>query len=393
MFSEWEEWNTTTANECLNFTAPIAKTILALKISLSSIAILTNLLVIGFIVYFKKITEDFIYRLVLYLLITDIFQAVAIILISLPVTATDGVGIKYRKPANEWREVCSAAGFVSMVSLWMGNVIIIWIVLYLVWQGWSVYRQVYRQLEREINIQDVGRGRGSDTPTRQCSLGELVGIFFLFFVPLVIASIPFAIKGGMYGISGPWCWIKIQNPYCGDSTSFIVDIVFYYGPLMAIVLLTAIFVCTALICCCRGAVRRHEKVIDLKQRRIKAVTIVLACPILYCAVIILLFVNRIYMIRHPNKNPSVNPMHRLWITHTIADPFRVLIPALAIIINPFVWKDVCYSSSHQPDDENKTKQYKNSQAHRRYGAIPVGNKEYADSLITIVNESTHSAAD
>jgi hypothetical protein len=50
-------------------------------------------------------------------------------------------------------------------------------------------------------------------------------------------------------------------------------------------------------------------------------------------------INRIYSTTHTNSNdyPQSYP---LWIIHAVADPGRILIPALAFLLHPQMWKNV-----------------------------------------------------
>lgn len=368
---------------CTKFNRRDLEAIFISKLSLCIIAILTNLLVVGFIFYSKK-TKDFMYRLILYLLITNIIQAIAIIWIALPVDGdSDDRVILRGQNSTGWRDACAVGGFFSMASLWMGNIIVIWIVLYLLWLGWNLYRHVFRRRQSE-NISDVSH---IGNLQQRCSLGEIIGVFVLYILPFVIAAFPFAIKGGMYGVSGPWCWVKQFNVYCGDLsyTPLVVEMVFFYGPLIVVMFAAVVFVCIALICCCRGEVRRHDKIPALKERRVKEIAVVLACPLLYCAIIVLLLINRIIFgvnqDGHKEADPSLSPYRELWITHSVADPLRVLLPAIAILVNPFVWKDAnaCCKSSLRQRNVQEKRRLRRSFRRRNYDGVD--NKAYVESLV------------
>ena len=73
---------------------------------------------------------------------------------------------------------------------------------------------------------------------------------------------------------------------------------------------------------------------------------VLIYPLVYFLFCFLLLVNRIYSSTHANSydHPHNYP---LWIIHAVADPGRILIPALAFLLHPHVWKNVlvCLASS------------------------------------------------
>lgn len=360
-------------------------TVLLIKVCLSVLAIFMNLLVIFFISCSKKF-KDFMYRLILYLMATNIFQAVAIILISIPVTVKDDTTGAEIRPGNGWNDTCVGTAFVSMTSLWMGNIIIFCMVIYLVWNGWSLYRNVYRKL---------GEDQNEDRYLHQkpCSAKEIVCVVFLFIGPLAVASIPFSIDGGMYGISGLWCWIKAFHSSCGDlkDLSLTVVLIFFYVPLMLIVLLAVLSVVITFICCCRGEVRRHEKIPDLRDRLKKQVIIVLACPVLYCSVSLLLIINRIYSTVH-----FTHPVYPLWLLHAIADPARVLLPALSLVLNPYVWKDVgiicsCKAPTKQVievqgDSTGKSTAYVHTNRNMKdYGAVTRDTSNHKDYVKTLLD--------
>lgn len=320
---------------CLNFTTHIADVVLTVKLSLGVFAILANLSAIVLIIASRKY-RDILYRLVIYLLITDILQAIAICLALFPVTVPDEKQPAMVKTSPAWNRFCDATGFILMVTMWMGNIVIVWIVVHLLVLGWREHRLQHREQGRTAAhlVQHIPYSRK-----------EVIGILFLFFGPLLIAWIPFVLPGEMYGISGLWCWIKTIQHHCGDirDETLIVVFLFFYGPLVLIVLFALICMILTIVLVCHGAVRRHFSV-DHHQRRMKEIIIALAYPMLYCTVCLLLLANRVYSVAHSDKYPNVP----LWITHTVADPVRVMLPALAFLLHPFVWRDLCSRGNPPP---------------------------------------------
>ena len=344
MYSEFLARNVNTHDNlsCLNFTTGFAGVALDVKASLGTITIVVNLLAIALIVISKKY-EDFTFRLALYLMITDILQAVAMCLALAPVYVPDAENAARLREGQPWHEVCEITGFLLMVSMWMGNVVIIWIVGHLLVLGWRLYRlQVTGTLKRNEN---AGKNSGSLCARAKW---ELVGLGFMIIGPFVIGIIPFIIDDDMYGISGLWCWIRILNNNCGDLVSVPVTVVLvlFYGPLILIVIFSFISMSATIVLVCYGAVRRHGvTLINQHQQRMKEIMIVLVYPMLYCTVCLLLLANRIYSIANPSKLPYVP----LWMTHTVADPLRVLLPAIAFLLHPYVWRDLCNRAAAKPD--------------------------------------------
>ena len=320
---------------CINFTAETFQTVFAIKMSLSSFAIIANLVVFVLILLTKK-AKDFMYRLVLYLMATDILQAIAIIFISLPITvpSRDEEAPAIVKPG--WSNACIFSGFFSVTSLWMGNIIIFWIALYLAWLGWCLYRRTQNH-----EIKSLSHPR--------CY--EALGVVFLLTGPLAIAIIPLFAHGNMYGPAGLWCWIKIMKESCGDLNRIplIFDLTLFYAPFIVIVLFAATLSVVTVTCCCRGGVRRHDTVVELRKTHMRDIIIVLVIPVAYCGLSSFLMINRIHSAVH--ESPSKYPFVHLWMIHAIADPIRVLLPALAYLFNPFIWKDVHRMCTHTPADD------------------------------------------
>ena len=320
---------------CLNFTTQTAHTVFKVKLSLGAITVVANLLAIILIIASRRF-RDFLYRLVVYLLVTDILQAIAICLALFPITVPDA-----RNPAEVrdnstagWLDFCAATGFILMTTMWMGNVVIIWITGHLLLLGWREQRS--------------HNERAGNTPIHTpCTKKEILGLLFLFFGPILIGWIPFVLPHEMYGISGLWCWIKEYHKHCGDLTNetLIVVFIFFYGPLVLIVLFSLICMILTIVLVCHGAVMRHFSV-DHHQRRMKEIIIALAYPMLYCTVCLILLANRVYSVSHPDEEPNLG----LWFAHTVADPVRVLLPAVAFLLHPFVWRDLCNRGRSQPPD-------------------------------------------
>jgi hypothetical protein len=354
---------------CINFTARTAETVLAIKLPLSLLAIVVNLVAVIVLVFLlKKKANKFMYRLVLYLLIIDIFQAISIILISLPVTVPSNEAPAQVKPGAGWSNACIASGFLSIATLWMGNIIIFWTALYLAWIGVRVYLRTQNH-----DIKECTRH------VQACC--ETLGILLLLVaVPFIIALIPLFVHGNMYGLSGLWCWIKVMNRSCGDlhKIPLTLDLVLFYAPLIVIVLLTTISSVIAVTCCCRGGVRRHDAVVELRKSNIKDIVVVLVIPLAYCALCLLLLISRIHSATHEHQSSTGYPYTPLWITHAVADPIRVILPALVYLLNPLVWKDIHHVCTHTPDQDSPQQLHSLEPNAEGYGSITKTAAEYYD---------------
>ena len=369
---------------CVNFTKEALDDIIDLKLGLTVFAIVANIAIVFLLVCSNKLKE-FVYRLIFYMMIVGILQSVAINLTSLPIMRSDDFGTDI-KNGSSWHHVCSFTGFIMTLTLWMGNCILLWMVFYLLWLGWSLNHHVFRRPNWDRLQANFFRPCCQQCPS--FSRGELFGILFLILVPFLIASIPF-IKS-MYGLAGPWCWIKQFNEKCGDLhyVPFILEIVLFFAPFTMIMFLAIVFTCITFICFCRGQVRRHEKIVELKRRYINEIVILVACPLIYSLVIVLLWINQYFLIKDVNTNPSGSPLRQVWLAHSAGDSLRVLLPAVVILLNPCVWKDVCVCS-RKPNNPEEQPVRRFPRSARDYGSI--NNRAYVDSLMaTNSNTSTRT---
>ena len=339
---------------CLNFTNETAHIVYSAKMSISSCAIIANLVAIAFVVFAKRY-RDFLYRLMVYLMITDILQALATVFVSLPVHIVDGQAVVKKGQHGG----CIASGFFMMATMWMGNIIFFWISLCLAYRGWCLYR--YVDSRRDDKMESVKLlEKDSHRSKFHSHIKEIVSAFIVFVVPFAIASIPFAVEHNRYGISGLWCWIKSFSHSCGDLhyKILILMLVFFYGPLMIIVLLAVVFIMIAFCCYCRGEVRKNDKDQEKKERYVKEIVILLPLPLVYWTACMFLLINRIYSTLP--SHDETKPFQQLWIVHAVADSTRSMLPALAFLLHPCVWKDkaICLSKSkpHAGDPDTDSPQ-------------------------------------
>ena len=353
------------SQSCLNFTVQTQKDVLYIKTTLGSFTVLANLVAIA-VIFFTKRFKEFTFRLVIYLLVTDIFQAIVIILELIPIQVPDASHPARIKNGTGWLVFCDATGFLGMVTLWMGNIVIIWIVTYLVVLGRRLY---YRK-------------QSNNKESNNYKKREALGVVALLIIPCIIGLIPFTIDGNMYGISGLWCWIKIvkhNDGHCGELhyAPLKLVLVLYYGPLVLLVIFAVVCMVITICYVCCGAVRRHpvkskqSAKTGRQQGYMKDIMLVLAYPILYCAVCMLLLANRVSSSVH-FKNP---PIVGLWLTHAVADPLRVLLPAIAFLLHPYVWKP------HKTQDNQQEQDHEDSSANDGDQA-PLINPNMDNGMIT-----------
>ena len=177
---------------CLEFSKKIANVIFDLTIALGSLGILLSLVALS------RIYKQFVYRLVMYLMAVNITQALCQIVELIPVEVTEANRITMRNGTG-WKELCAVLGYLDVVTAWMGNFVIIWIMLYMLTLSWQLHRL---QLRQHTATPPPNANKNSHTR-------EILGVLLLIFSPFLFSWIPFTMR--MYGISGLWCWIKTAS--------------------------------------------------------------------------------------------------------------------------------------------------------------------------------------
>ena len=217
---DWSVHSMSQSNEtCFEFTKDQLKVVRVLKSSVASLAIIACGLVVFLILHYKGYRE-FVYRLVLYLMIADILESLTNILEWLPVHSgkDDVVSVK-----TGWGGVCTAAAFVNQISFWMESLVICWIVLYMLTLTVRILKTPtdYDQLPDD-----------DEMPGIKCSKAELFGVLFCVFFPFLLNWLPFI--WSMYGLSGAWCWIKLIQGNCHSSYELGLSLMLalLYGPLL-----------------------------------------------------------------------------------------------------------------------------------------------------------------
>ena len=210
---------------CLQFSKHVADTILIIKVALGSTGVLASLLVV-LLIGVMKLYKQFVYRLVLYLMAINALQALFQILELVPIEVTDN-NIVLLRNGTGWEDACSVIGYLDIGVVWMGNLVIVWTMLYMLSLSWQLHR--LQQASHRVEAQPADR---------TVRVGEIVGVLFVIFAPFLFNWIPFVMH--MYGPSDFMCWIKtVGKNGCGNSKlqhwSIALMAVLFYGPITAIV--------------------------------------------------------------------------------------------------------------------------------------------------------------
>ena len=124
--------------------------------------------------------------------------------------------------------------------------------------------------------------------------------------------------------------------------------VMFYGPLVCILAFGLVCMFAIIILLWRSSRQLHGGNRQKSQSSMKEIGLVLVYPVVYWIFCSFLVVNRIYSSTHTNTNNN-RPYYPLWIIHAVADPGRIVIPAIAFLLHPHVWKKVlstCRASIH-----------------------------------------------
>ena len=354
-------------DQCTEFSKKVANDIFIIKVVFGSLGALMSLMVI-ILIGATKIYKQFVYRLVVYLMIVNVLQALCQVLEVIPIEVTDDEHITIRN-GTAWTDVCGVLGYLDIVTFWSGNFVIIWTMLFMLKLSWKIHSHQETTAQSQTFSQQ-----------RKYKAHEVLGVIFILVCPFLFGWIPFV--NDMYGASGPWCWIRTINKNgCGDASfqqlSLILMMVMFYGPLIGILTFGLLCMLTVILLLWRSSRHLHGGNRQKRQNSMKEIGIVLVYPIVYCVFCSFLVADRIY------NSSNYYPFYPLWITLAVADPARIVIPAAAFLLHPHVWKRVistCLSSltletstytgySVPPEDEDMCEGISIKPSNINYGTI------------------------
>ena len=287
----------------------------------------------------SKSYKRFVYRLVLYLMIINILRAVVEYLEILPIKIhelnkrDDIISIR---DGDKWGDLCIMFGYFDLVSSWMLNFIVIWIVFYLLKYVWSLY-------QLNLGNSPVYHSNSYD----KCTNLEVFGILFTLFI---FSAIPF--WGDKFGVSGPWCWIKVNsdNSCKIDKRELAYVFGLFYGPLIVVIFLIFVILTAITVFLCKGWFSHSGYARLQYSRGTKEMAFTLIFPLLFNALCLVLVVNRI--VEAIQVESSDKPVYPLWYAHAIAEPALVLLPPLAFLVHPFAWKNLLFHKQDRPGFED-----------------------------------------
>ena len=147
------------------------------------------------------------------------------------------------------------------------------------------------------------------------------------------------------------CWIKTaSDDGCTDTQlqnlSATLMMVMFYCPLIVIVVFGLVCMISIITLLHRASKHMHGGIRQRYQSCMKEIGMLLVYPLIYCLFCFMMLVTRIYSFINANSEEH-SPYYPLWIMHAVADPSRMLVPGLAFLLHPYIWRNVlsCFSTS------------------------------------------------
>ena len=295
--------NTTNSSYCPDLSAEVVKSMKITLICVSSTASVASILAIIFILVSKRF-KKFVHRLTLYLMVAILLVEAMSILDAVPVHH-NGTTVAVRKG---FEGLCAASGFLYQVVFWMELLVICWIVLYLL--GILVFR---------CNVTAVEWKQ------------EACGLAVVTILPFLFNWIPFV--KDMYGISGPYCWIKqSMNSNCKyDDVGLTLMFLLLNGPEFFVG--TVVFLSLAVIAAvmCRNVMgQQGTSQPSIHQQGLKEVLPLLLYPVVYLVLWAAVTAFRIYeiILSVQDRNPSYSLQ---LVFNVLSDVRTLLIPLICLL--------------------------------------------------------------
>ena len=119
---------------------------------------------------------------------------------------------------------------------------------------------------------------------------------FPWILPLLIVWIPFI--NNNYGISGPWCWIRLYNEDCSQNMKGVIEMyALWYGELVIGLILNNIGLLVIAITLCKRSCSTNEMTLDYRKALKQALPLVIY-PITVQFLSAFVIANRLYQSIH-----------------------------------------------------------------------------------------------
>ncbi len=294
------------SDSCYMFSATEIQDITTARIVVSSAAVAMCLVGIIVILALRQY-RTFVHRLAIYLMVAALLQGTSTGLEVVPVHH-NGTVVEVR---HGFHDACVAIGFAGQVTEWQIVMVFSWIIVYLILLAIFKYRANSKR-------------------------HEIAGLVVSLLVPLTINWLPFI--HNMYGLAGPWCWIRTTNKDCRDhiKAGVIYQFTLLYGPQILLILVSFVSFLAIVITVCRQVVKQSRDGTYSQHspyhQALKESLPLLVYAIIYYIITAVMVINRIYYaITTAHGKP---PYYPLWFAHAIAQPLRILFIALAFLLHP-----------------------------------------------------------
>ena len=228
------------------------------------------------LVLFSKLYQKFVYRLATYQVISALFFGIAR---SLQLMSYNDGEFEFHSPV--YNKLCITVAFITVSSSWIKLAFTMWVTVHI-----FVYSVWYKSVERFEKI---------------CILSSVL-------IGPIIGSIPIFTQS--YGRAGPWCWIKNHRNPCNRSTFLegeFQQFLVWYGPAFIVLVLASLLVLGTLhVLICRIYFKRClnlnrdesmpllNTLLSNYKRVLHLALPLLAYPLIFCGLIIIPILNRLY---------------------------------------------------------------------------------------------------
>ena len=258
-------------------------------------------------VFWKRLYTQSLYRLASYQVASALLFGLARSLQVFSINRNDDTEV--------FRRMCEAVAFLTVCSSWIKLLFTAWLTLHL-----FVYATCLKNLNKL----------------------ELLYILSSIIIGPLVAVVPFLTNA--YGRSGPWCWIENHHNTNDSSCKYlkgeIEQFAVWYGPAFVFLLLISIFVLiTLIVFVCRAYCHSnsiatspatpllHDDANRKHKKALKLVLPLLIYPLIFCVLIVVPMVNRLYQFLTEKTNFG------LFLASAVSIPGMSCAAGLAIIVH------------------------------------------------------------
>ena len=221
------------------------------------------------VMFIIKVFHSLTHRLILYMLIGILFFSLTVVFQAL------GLWLNFWKGTNEY--VCIIESFLLEYSVWVMFLSTLMMTLHLI--SLVLFPSCYENISKL----------------------EPFYVIFPWVFPAVISWIPFIHNN--YGVSGPWCWIRLYNKDCTINKEGIIEIyAVWYGDLTIGLIFNNVALIIIAITLCRHSCR-SSTALDYRKA-LKQTLPLIFYPITYQILSSFGIANRIYESFSGGKSPA-----------------------------------------------------------------------------------------